>query len=320
MINKNNIENSDNFLINRDNFYIPLPPLKETKTIIKMKKLLLLAAIATLFACEGNKAEIAKLDTTNDSLKVVVAAKDSIINEAFINIDEIATTLSLIADREKLVTKQASSEINKTTKEQITDNITAISDLLEKNRKTISALWASTQKLKDANVKIDGLQKLVESLQQQIEAKDADIQALAEQVKSLNIEIANLGTTVTNLSQDKKQLEEKVATQTNQMNEVFYIVGSEKSLKERGIVDKKGFIGRTQTLSSSANMTDFTKGDIRKIERISIGRKGVTIVSSHPANSYMMVEGAKKVIEELVITDKDAFWRNSKVLVISYKQ
>ena len=55
------------------------------------------------------------------------------------------------------------------------------------------------------------------------------------------------------------------------------------------------------------------------MERIPIGKAKVKIVTAHPENSYMLVKGAKDVVEELVITDKDAFWKNSKMLVISHK-
>lgn len=284
-----------------------------------MKNLLLALAAISMFVSCGPSAEQVKLESTKDSLMVEVKAKDSIINEAFINISEIATTLSQITERERIVTKQAAGEITKTTKEQIADNISQISDLLERNRQTIARLQASTSKLKAANVQIDGLQKLVASLEEQLAAKDVQLGQLAEQIRALNIEVKSLSSSVANLQQDKSKLETTVADQTQQINTVYYIVGEEKSLKEQNIIDKKGFIGRTIKQGSNNDMTAFTKGDLRNIDRIPVNGKKATLVSSHPENSYMMVMGNKNFVEELVITDKNEFWKNSKILIISYK-
>ena len=283
-----------------------------------MKKVLVLAAAAALFASCGPKAE--KPDTTamvNDSLAQVVAAKDSIINDAFNSIGEIAANINQIAEREKLVTKQTSAggELTKPVREQIA----AIGELLDKNRATIARLQVSANKLQAANVKIDALQTLIAQLQEQLDQKNAQLAALTDQVKALKVEVQALGHTISNLENDKAELQGTVADQDARLHTVYYIVASDKELKEKEIVDKKGLIGRTRVVSDNASMDNFTKADDRTVERIPIGKAKVKIVTAHPENSYMLVKGAKDVVEELVITDKDAFWKNSKMLVISHK-
>lgn len=257
----------------------------------------------------------------NDSLSQVIAAKDSIINDAFNSIGEIAANINRIAEREKLVTVQASAggELTKPVKEQIAENIAAISELLDKNRATIARLQVSAKQLKDANVKIEGLQTLIAQLQEQIDQKNAQLAALTDQVKALKVEVESLGHTVANLENDKTELQGTVADQDARLHTVYYIVGDDKELMQKDIVDKKGFIGRTRVVSENASMDDFTKADDRTVERIPIGKTKVRIVTSHPEQSYMLVKGAKDVVEELVITDKTAFWNNSKILVISHK-
>ena len=287
-----------------------------------MKKVLVLAAAAALFASCGPKAE--KPDTTamvNDSLAQVVAAKDSIINDAFNSIGEIAANINQIAEREKLVTKQTSAggELTKPVREQIAENITAIGELLDKNRATIARLQVSANKLQAANVKIDALQTLIAQLQEQLDQKNAQLAALTDQVKALKVEGQALGHTISNPENDKAELQGTVADQDARLHTVYYIVASDKELKEKEIVDKKGLIGRTRVVSDNASMDNFTKADDRTVERIPIGKAKVKIVTAHPENSYMLVKGAKDVGEELVITDKDAFWKNSKMLVISHK-
>lgn len=286
-----------------------------------MKQIMTVAALVAvmLFSSCGNKAEMEAASSKNDSLQMVVNTKDSILNDAFGNIEEIATALSQITEREKIVASTSAGEINKTAKERISENISAISDLLQKNRAAISRLSASAKQLKEANVKIAALESLVASLQKQLEDKDVQIKEMAANLENLKIEIAELKGLNETLSGQNTQLSSTVAEQTAELNTVYWTVDQEKSLVKSGVIDKKGFIGRTAVLKNVSDMENFTKGDLRNVERISIGKKGVKVISSHPADSYVLVMGDKNVTEELVISDKNAFWKTSKVLVISYR-
>lgn len=288
-----------------------------------MRKLLIIAAIATIMGSCG-KAKITQLTSTKDSLAQVVHAKDSILNVAFLDIDEIASSLSMITEQEKLVTQNTTGEITKSKKEQINDNIAAISGLLEKNREALARLNSTTKKLAAANVETSGLKKLVASLEQQIKEKDQQIEKLTQQLEAMNIEVKELSASVTGLKKDKEGLETKVTEQsttidqqTSKINTVQYIVGSEKELIAKNVIDKKGFIGRTGVVGS--NLEDLKKADLRNLERIKVGHKKIKIVTSHPDGSYILVQNNDKLVEEIVITDKDKFWSNTKILIVSYK-
>lgn len=278
-----------------------------------------LALGASVVAC-GPNAETVAAQSTSDSLEMVVAQKDSILNDAFSSIEEIATSLNQIAERQNIVVAtSASPEINKTQKAQIVDNLAAISNLLDKNRDAVKKLNATAKKLKAANVKIEALESLVASLEKQIQSKDVQIGDLIKQIEGLNIAVADLRARASELEGDKEQLESTVKDQDVEMNTVYFIVGTDKSLMAKNVIDKKGFIGRTRTVKNTSDMTDFTRGDLRQLDRIKIGAKGVNVVSAHPEGSYTLVEGAKKVVDEIVINDPKEFWRNTKILIISHK-
>ena len=185
-----------------------------------MKRLLILGAVATLVAACGPKqnAKPDPLVVTNDSLSQVIAAKDSIINDAFNSIGEIAASIDRIAEHERLVTAAAASgnELSKPMKERVAENITAISELLDKNRAAIARLQVSADKLKEARVQIGGLERLITQLQEQLDQKNTQLASLTDQVKALKVEIAALGHTVTNLEQDKTELQGAVAEQDAQ--------------------------------------------------------------------------------------------------------
>lgn len=288
-----------------------------------MKRLLILGAVATLVAACGPKqnAKPDPLVVANDSLSQVIAAKDSIINDAFNSIGEIAASIDRIAEHERLVTAAAASgtELSKPMKERVAENITAISELLDKNRAAIARLQVSADKLKEARVQIGGLERLITQLQEQLDQKNTQLASLTDQVKAMKVEIAALGHTITNLEQDKTELQGAVAEQDAQLHTVYYIVGKEKELLDDQIIDKKGFIGRTRVMNDQAKLDDFTAADDRVIERIPIGKNRVRIVTIHPETSYILIKGDNNQIEELVITDKDAFWQNSRMLVISHR-
>lgn len=285
-----------------------------------MKKILLFAALATLFAsCGGKQAR--QTQAESDSLAMVIAVKDSIIDDAFRSISEIAANIGQIAERERLIAKQTASgsELSKPMKDEILYNISAIGELLEQNRNQLARLQATSNQLKQANVQVESLQKLVQELQDQLAQKDVQIAGLMEQVRSLKIEVASLSEMLMRAEGEKILLQEDLGQTDTDLHTVHYIVGLEKELKRDGIVDKEGFIGKTRVLSKGADLSQFTKADNRTLERIPLGGKRVKMVTSHPEDSYMFIEGEKKkFIEEIVITDKEAFWRNSKVLVIAY--
>lgn len=287
-----------------------------------MKKILTIISVfmltMSLNSC-GYKGQIETATAKSDSLQVVLNDRDQLINETFSDIEQIATSLAQISEREKIVLSASTGEINQTAKQRISDNISAISELLQKNRTAIARLSSSAKQLKEANINIASLDTLVNALQMQIQQKNSELSQMNTNLGNLKIEVAELKGLNENLSEQKVSLETTVANQTVDLNTVYWTMNSEKELQESGIVDKKGFIGRTLVLNDITNLENFSKGDLREIEHISINKKGVKILSSHPKDSYQLVPGLdKKSVEELVITDKGEFWKTSKILVISY--
>ncbi len=289
-----------------------------------MKKLFLLTLLcavtaSSLIGC-GPSAEELAAQAKADSLQMIVENKDSIINATFTDIGEIATTLNEIAKRENLIVENsATGEINKTQKAQIIDNIASINELLEKNRATIDALSATTKQLRDANIEVSGLETLVAQLQEQLASKDAEILSLIEQVEKLNIVAAELQSRVSELEIERGELIDEAVFNDAKANQIYYIVGKQTDLIKAGIIEKKGLFTVKRTIKNTDDLSNFTEGDLRQLSRVAIGAKGVNLVSSHPEGSYQLVEGAKNVVEELVIKDQNAFWRNSKILVISHR-
>ena len=287
----------------------------------KMKHIATAAAlgvVALLASCVSRQVAV-EVESRSDSLELVVSAKDSLINAVFADINAISENLALIKSRENLITVAGESEGGRRPVEEIDNDIKAIDRLLRENRAKIESLQRSAAQLRKANLRIDGLEKMIADMNRQLAEKKAEVEQLREslvrmgdEVKSLTEEVAVRSAEVENLSGEKVELQ-------NQLNTVYYIVGAEKELGDSQIINKQGFIGRTLTVGRNSNFDSFTMADSRLLSEVPVGQKKATLVTSHPEGSYELVTDANKVVEKLIITDPVRFWESSKILIISYK-
>ena len=287
----------------------------------KMKHIATAAAlgvVALLASCVSRQVAV-EAESRSDSLELVVSAKDSLINAVFADINAISENLALIKSRENLITVAGESEGGRRPVEEIDNDIKAIDRLLRENRAKIESLQRSAAQLRKANLRIDGLEKMIADMNRQLAEKKAEVEQLREslvrmgdEVKSLTEEVAVRSAEVESLSGEKAELQ-------NQLNTVYYIVGAEKELRDAQIINKQGFIGRTLTVGRNSNFDSFTMADSRLLSEVPVGQKKATLVTSHPEGSYELVTDANKVVEKLIITDPVRFWESSKMLIISYK-
>ena len=287
----------------------------------KMKHIATAAAlgvVALLASCVSRQVAV-EAENRSDSLELVVSAKDSLINAVFADINAISENLALIKSRENLITVAGESEGGRRPVEEIDNDIKAIDRLLRENRAKIESLQRSAAQLRKANLRIDGLEKMIADMNRQLAEKKAEVEQLREslvrmgdEVKSLTEEVAVRSAEVENLSGEKAELQ-------NQLNTVYYIVGAEKELRDAQIINKQGFIGRTLTVGRNSNFDSFTMADSRLLSEVPVGQKKATLVTSHPEGSYELVTDANKVVEKLIITDPVRFWESSKILIISCK-
>jgi len=292
-----------------------------------MKTIIPLLLVAMTLTCCVSKRSADKIASDRDSLSMVVAEKDSIINDIFFSLNQISGNLDAIKTREHIInTSVANDEIKKQSTVRINDDIQAIDELLQQNRATIARLQRSADELKKAKVHITDLDNLIAQLNGQVEARDSEIVVLKDNLRKINVKVNELNTsvstltgTVSELTGDKTRLEGQVKDNTDRLNTAYYIIGAQKELLDKDIVYKSGFIGRTLRVNENHSLDAFTRIDLRTFDQVVIGQKNVTIVTTHPGESYELVTDSKGVVTSLVIKDRARFWEYSKVLVISYK-
>ena len=215
-----------------------------------------LGAAFALASCVS-KGTVVRVEDQRDSLVSVVSAKDSLINAVFEDINAISENLVLIKTRENLISVAGGSEGGRRPVEEINNDIAAIDRLLQENKDKIASLQRAAAQLRKANLRIDGLEKMIADLNKQLAGKKDEIARLRESLDKMGVEVEVLTEQVAeqnaraeNLSSEKVELE-------NQLHTVYYIVGVEKELRDAQIIDKQGFIGRTLTVNNTNNRLKF---------------------------------------------------------------
>src|SRR5438045_151347 len=102
-----------------------------------MKKLIYAAAIVlTITGCDNRQAEVDSANRQKDSLATIVNERDSSLNDFLLSFNEIEKNLDSIARKQASISVNIDKqgELNKSTKERINDNITAINQMMNENR------------------------------------------------------------------------------------------------------------------------------------------------------------------------------------------
>jgi len=248
------------------------------------------------------------LKNVNNQLAGQMNEKEEALQEFIASFNEIQENLNVIKEKEKIVTHVSTTKGDvKNKQNQIREDIQSIYDLMEKNKNRINSLSA---KLKSSNLKISGMQKMIENLQASLLLKDEEINDLRTKIESLNIELTNMGT-------NYRAVEKESAEKTEALNTAYYAIGTSKELKEKKVISKEGgFIGlgKATVVAEDFNREYFTKVNIQQTTSISLGAKKAKLLTNHPKSSYKFI--GEKPVEKLEITNIKDFWSSSKYLVI----
>lgn len=279
--------------------------------------LLLLLLGATLSCDDAEKdaqikqlqEEVAALKTENTNLKSGEKKMQASVDEYNKFLSEIEKNLAEIDKSKEMVAKlNAEGKDRKEVAGSIREHIVNIRTLMENSRLKVLALDRSLNQLRKESAgkseEILGLDRKVKSLTQDLLAKDDEIEALDDKLAEM---------------EGLYELEaQNVAELKAIIDRAYYIVKSEKELKEMGIVTKEGgFIGIGRVKVINANATDAAFTQIKKSEtkEFAVSNKKPKLISIHPEGSYEWVE-QEGVIEKLKITDAQSFWKNGNYLVI----
>ncbi len=256
-----------------------------------------------------------------NNLRAETMGKDSVINQFFITLSEIEKNLSLIKEKERIITKDvlASDELKGNVRERINTDIQIINDLMVRNRQSVRHL---NNLLEQSNLRIDEFTRRVEAVTLMLEERDSTIIVLKEQLAANDFSIRTLNATVDTLTLEKSRLKDEVDRKTDALNTAWYCFGTRKELMDNGVIERAGGIlgiGATIRLRSDFNEQYFTRINTTEQRSIQLYAGKIQIVTSHPLDSYELVRNSQNIVERIDILDENEFWSASKYLVVVVK-
>lgn len=283
---------------------------------------IILLASVIFSSCNQREKELEKQLA---ELQEISSQKDEDIDAFVQSMTEIQLNLDSIKELEGIITARAieNAENPASAEDAIVDDMLLIYESMKKTRNQIETL---EKKLEQSSIGSDKLKRLVAKLKQDIIEKDEEISMLKEGLAEANIYIDKLMSSVDRLALENerriKVIQEKNVELQEKEDEIqtgYWAYGTTKELRDRNIIDKEGAflgIGGVKVISEDMNLEDLEKINIQEVTEIELSGKKPELVSPHPKHTYEFVMGEKNKVEKLVIDDPDAFWQNSKVLIV----
>jgi len=284
-----------------------------------MKKLiftLCLMCVAGFLSC-GNETE--KMKNANDSLASVNSEQQALLNDLTETLVEVSTSLDSIAAGEGIL--KTANEGRGMTRQQIMANINAFKQMLSDNREKLDKMQKLLSQRDD---KLGKLTTLIDHLNKELNEREATIGELQGVITEQKTTISDLEqrveknmNTIGEMEEENVQQREQLSKQDAELNSVYYVIGTSKELKGKGLL-KGGFLRKSKVDFSKVDRSLFNKADKRQLNEIAIPGKTAVVRSNQPEGSYQIISKDKKNCT-LKITDKNRFWNVSNVLIIEAK-
>ncbi len=260
---------------------------------------------------ERNGTSLELLEEENQALKIELAEKDSTITHYIGYINEIRANLNLIKDKQRfIINKKSNPESLQADDASLIDEIKLLGQLMAENQTKIKHLKSN---VKDANLKMEGLDEMILSLTEDVDEKNMEIFQLQQELENVDAAFAELFEAYTDKAAMLNEANAK-------LNTAHYTIGTKSELLKNGVISKEGGvlgIGASKELKSDFNKSYFTEVSIDAVSEIPLGVKKVDIVTTHPSSSYELI--GENPVEKLVIKNAEEFWSVSKYLVVLVK-
>lgn len=285
-----------------------------------MKKLpiaLLGLAGLVLVGCSGRNEKLeedsAKIANLENELTQATDYKDSLM----LLMGDIYIGLDSINMQEGMLNNMGTGD-NANRREEIRNNLNNIRQRLAANKQLLAQMESKLDKSKGENAV---LVKTIATMKRQISEQSERINQLEGELTTARGKIDELNTQVAQTQEEKaietaekEKAQAEVVKANNELNQCYYAVGTNKELKNNGLLEKK-FLSQTKVLRGNFNESYFTVGDKRTLTQIPCRSNKVKIWTNHPAGSYELVENADKT-KTLKITNPAKFWSLSDHLII----
>jgi hypothetical protein len=266
--------------------------------------------------------------TQVQELSTVSAAKDSLVRD-------LAETTKLLSDinTEILKVSTAPRPVEPVVgTEGVATNDRAmvlkrVQDLTARLKTNETRLASSQRRLRALTAESDSLKVSLTGLQETINGLQATLEAQKQTIAQMEADLTGTREQVAALTTEKAQLTDTVSALTTRENTVYYVIGTRKDLKDRGIVTETGgtrFLIFTRTGEvikpvDHLNPSDFTAVDRRAVTRIELpnpDKEYQIVTDQNLTASNVPAEAKRRVKGVLEISNPEQFWAQSKFLIL----
>lgn len=288
-----------------------------------MKKIIVLGIGASMFflgSCVESSQKYKDLQARADSLNHITLAQTQEMESMFADINDITAGMQSLRDAEHLLTLEAEKEKKAGTKSK--QQLTQLKNDVQAIKEAIAGYKSQIAKLEGKNKSQSAeFKKMIANLNAELELRSEKITEITNQLAAANKELAvkleevkQLTQNVDSLDKETKGQKMVIAEQDQTLHLANYLIGSRKALKEAEVISRQG-IFCPPIVSSQAQKADFVNIDIRETKSIPVNSKKAKVLSSHPTDSYTLESGEDGNLT-LKISDENAFWKQTKYLVI----
>ena len=266
--------------------------------------------------------------TQVQEMTVVAAAKDSLVRdlaETTKLLSDINTEILKVSTTRKPVEPVVGTEGIATNERAMV--LKRVQDLTARLRTNEQRLASSQRRLRQLTGESDSLKSTLTELQSTIDGLQATLESQKSTIATLEADLTGTRQQVTTLTQEKTELSDTVNALSTRENTVYYVIGTRKELKERGIVKEEGgtrflIFTRTGEVVTPADNLDpaaFTAIDRRNVTEIQLPNpeKEYQLVTNQAiAYSNIAPDAKRRVKGSLQITSPDRFWGQSRFLIL----
>ncbi len=287
--------------------------------------------VAGSFFLVSNNSRIKQLNIQNADLNTTIRVRDSLVNVMTATFDEIENNLTFIRDKKSQLTLDT-PERSREKKDLLVADIKLMNDMLEQNSIKIEEL---DNKLKASGIEIQSFKNKIARLNKEILEQNNSIQVLTADLQKRDNKIAEMNVQVISLKNDNSAKEDSlnmksqviavkeniIVSKDNELNKVYYIAGTPKELKEKGVIQREGGflgMGRNKDLTNNVDDQYFSELDQRTAFLLPVNSKKAQLITEHPDSSYQFVYENDQ-IAYLQIENPAEFWKLTKYLVVEKK-
>lgn len=284
-----------------------------------MRYFLIINAIFAIFMSSCNdKSRIDEQQTLMETSKQELANALQERDELLSLVKDITTNLNQIKHLENIVTfTESQSSENPAQRSQILSDISKMRKTLQKRREQLSEyeskLQESSKNAGDLNVIVSALRRQLDLQADEMDNLRFQLLNANERICVLNNEVDSLNMTVAEVSGNLDAVQAASIRLENEMNTCYYVIASKSQLKEHQILET-GFLRKSKLLKGDFDKGFFVIGNKRNLTSLDLKSKKIKIHTSHPEDSYRIIETEKQ--KTLTIISPEKFWSLTNYLVI----